>query len=171
MHIAVCNFSSSKPQLIKTLLLILAWSAGFLCGCIAMTHSDVDISLMLSAASGRMSIVGLVCVCILPFLLTAFAVSIHQTFWIIFLAFLKAFCLGFCFLAFKFAFGDMHWFYRALVLFSDLVCVWVLSILWFKVYVLNTSFHAITVSALVCLGFGLIDYCYISPFLADIINH
>lgn len=163
----------SQPRKWRRIFLALCYCAGLLMGSIVAAQAQESIaSWMRTAEFQRVSIVSLLSVTCLPFLISALAVMISQT-WLLFpICFLKAFCFGFCATGVSCVFGSAGWLVCGLLLFTDL-CSMPLLIFWWLRYLdglrrLRFSDTALTASLLFLIG--SLDHCVISPFLAGIIN-
>ena len=145
---------------------------GFLLGIFAFSCMDSSIlPLMRSASVSPVSIVGILCVTILPFLISALAVYISEP-WILFaVAFGKAFCFSFLSMAAMLSCGSGGWLVRLFLMFSDLLGLPVLYLYWQRSLCRERSFspqEAFTVLSLL-LFIGSVDYRMISPLLAGLI--
>lgn len=153
--------------------LALFWFAGLLCGIFAyLSAEDSILSLMRMTPSGSVSIVGLLCVTVLPFLLSAFAVSISMPALILLLCFCKAFLFAFVSLGVLQVFGTAGWLFRWLFLFGDCAVIPVLYCFWLQhPVVLRQAFHWKT-ALLPTAGLiiGIVDYRIISLLLAGLIE-
>lgn len=128
--------------------------------------------MMRGAASGSVSIAGLLGITTLPFLISAFAVSFSMA-WLIFpVCFCKAFAFSFVSLGVLQAFGSAGWLVRLLLLFSDCAGMPLLYGFWLRhlpggrpVGVWETAFLLAA-----CVLLGSVDYRIISPFLAGLLS-
>lgn len=147
--------------------LIFSWCGGLFFGVSAACCSKDNLVPMIRAASTcPASLSGLLLSVALPFLISAFAITISEP-WLLFpISALKAFCFGFCACGVNLAFGSAGWLVRVLFLFSD-VCVIPLMFLFWLRYFDGKSLNlhkelAIWIIIAVCIGVA--DYCLISPF-------
>ena len=139
-----------------------AWFAG--------TSGNTYILLMRMAASRPVSIVGSAVSVLLPFLVSLLII-VHSKPWLVYLICgihifhfsSTGFCLGF-------SFGSAGWLVRSLLQMSDFFLIPVL--LWFSLY--SFAKNRSKQVAVCCISYaaliGMLDYCVISPFLADLIN-
>ena len=152
--------------------LAFCWFAGLICGILIYLSADETIApLMLSAVSGSVSIVILLCVTAFPFLFSAIAVFLSLPWLLFLLSFAKAVCFSFVSIAVCEAWHCAGWLIRYLLLFSDCLTVPILYFLWLR-YVSGKRrcscaemFAFFSAAVLI----GSIDYCIITPFLARMI--
>lgn len=153
-------------------LLACCWGLGIACGIIGYVSAGGTLfSLMRSSVYGTMSIVGLLCISILPFLLSAFAVSISFPFLLYPLCFCKAFLFIFISFGVLQSYSDAGWLVRCLLLFSDNVGVPLLYCFWLR-HLPGCPKSSPAENALFLASFlvlGCVDYRIISPFLAHLI--
>ena len=152
---------------VLTLCSVIAAGLGAL---FADTFGDTYIPLMRMAVSHPVSIVGSVVSVFLPFLVFILIIM-HSKPWLVYLIcgihIFHFSSTGFCL---AFSFGSAGWLVRSLLQISDFFLIPVL--LWFSLYSLakNRSKQV----AVCCISYaaliGMLDYCVISPFLADLIN-
>ena len=139
---------------------------------VSLAGSLSDVSWMRMVCENHVSIVGLLPVLLLPFLLSAMAVFLSQTWLLYVIGFFKAFSFGFCCALTQFAFGDSGWLIRLLLFFSD---SWSLPLLcWFCLRHLDGQLRTVKIDLAACLGltifFALMDSWMVAPFLASLIN-
>lgn len=128
-------------------------------------------SLMRSALSAPVSIVGLLCVNLLPFLFSAFAVFVSRPGLLYLVSFADALVYGFIALGVMRCFGSAGWLIRWLLCFSGSASAPVLYFYWLRNLrsdAFSTSKTAGIFSLLLLIG--SVDFCLISPFLARLIN-
>lgn len=156
---------------LRKIHLWLSWVFGLISGIAFSYCSDSFVSLMRGAALSPVSIVGLGAVMILPFLLSAFAVIIDHPGLLIPLAFCKAFLFAACAASVDHSFGDSGWLIRALLMFSDLCSLPVLFWLWTSCFTRGKDhyFRIITISFVLIILIGSVDFLIIAPFLASVI--
>ena len=87
------------------------------------TASPVFPSLMNSTACAAVSIVGLVCVLVLPFLFSVFLVTLGLKQFLPLVAFVKAFCFSFVAVGVFDGYGLGGWLAFPMLMFSDLFCL------------------------------------------------
>lgn len=156
----------------RTVFLAFCWCMGLLLGAFLAQHAgEVHLSLMRRAVSCPVSIVGLFAV-LLPFLFTAFAVVISNC-WLYYpIAFFKAFLFSYHACVVSAAFGSAGWLVRYLFLFTDACTIPILLWLW----ILGTGNHnsgllrRTVICTLLSVAVGMIDFCFVSPFLAMLIS-
>lgn len=153
--------------------LALFWCVGLLIGVRVGTQAgDTLFSLMRTAAGSRVSIVGLLVVTVLPFLFSAAAVFFSKPWLMLPVLFFKGLSFGACAYGVCGAFGDAGWLIRLLLLFSDGFMIPVLF--WFCLRHMGGQRWAVKKDLAVCataaLIVGSLDYCFISPFLAMLIE-
>lgn len=164
-HFAICmwpwislGFSLAVGVLIGLILAKLLGSQYFL--------------LMRTAVCGRVSIVSLFAVNLLPFLISAFAVYFSKPQIVFCVCFIKSILMGAAVLAMLRIFGSAAWLVFLLFQFSSLCLFPVLC--WFSIRhwagnrdTLKKDFTICACTAVLILVF---DYCLISPFLAGILE-
>lgn len=158
----------------RKIILAVSWNLGFLLGLlIAVNGNPAFFSLMRTAASSRMSIVGLLTVTILPFLLSVIVIVCSRPFLVPVICFIHAFTFGYCACGVAVAFGSAGWLVRWLMLFSAgctsplLYWFWLRHISGTAKSVWNDfAFCAVIVFFITCL-----DFRFIAPFLANLIIH
>lgn len=155
------------------LIIVLSLISGFtLAIVLASILEESFLFLMRTAASSRVSIVGLFSVSYLPFLFSAFAVYIRKPKLVLIVLIMKAFLFVFCGLSCIAAFPSGGWMIRALLQFSDFLLLPVLC--WFAVRhmtghgSLNKDFSFCTALFVIA---GSLDYCVVSPFLVMLIDN
>ena len=149
------------------------WFFGLVAGVLtALSASDLLSASMRTAVFSRVSILGLASAVFLPFLFSAFAVYIQCPFLLLPIAFAKAFLFSYLGLGVIEAFGSAGWLIRVLLMFSDIVLLPVLFWFWIR-YISGDSRYGSRATA-VCISVaalvGSIDYCVISPFMANLIT-
>jgi len=158
----------------NSVLLALAfmWFMGSLFGIILTEQSGNSYYLLMrTAASSRVSIVGLIASVYLPFLLSAFAVYTNKPRFIYFICFVKAALLAQGALAVALAFGSASWLARFLLQFTDLLLAPVLC--WFVIRLLSGVValkRDFCFCSVIFLMTGSLDYCVVSPFLVMLID-
>ena len=165
------RLSSRKTSMI---LFCFVWIAGLLCGSIiAAQVSDTYLLLMRRAASSPVSITDLLAAVLLPFLFIALSVYISRPKLIYLICFMKActfMITGFSVIA---AFGSAGWLVRLLLQFTDQAALGLFC--WFAYRHLDGSKDRLWPHTAACgaciIGLGWIDYCYVSPFLALLIEN
>ena len=152
--------------------LAVCWCFGLGLGCAAgWSGGDSFISWMRTADFSGVSIVSLFLSLFLPFLFSAFAVSIQQN-WIIFsLAFVKCFSFGFCAAGVVRCFGRGGWLICSMLLFSDLVVLPWCALFFGRCLGDVKRFGKWECACFAALVFLVvtIDRCFITPFLASLL--
>lgn len=152
--------------------LALSWFLGLLSGAAIFFSAGIAyFSWMRGVLHGSVSIVGLLCVTVLPFLLSAFAVFISEPWLLLPISFGKALLFSFISLCVLESFGSAGWLVRWLLMFSDLLFVPVLYWFWHR-HISGEHCFSGSVSLLLlslCILIGSIDFCYVSPYLANLI--
>lgn len=158
MHIYVLGLSFFRYKKFWIIQLACCIILGLLVGISIPAFSSSDTaSLMLSAVSCRLSIVGLLVSSILPFLISAFAVSLSQPFLLLLQAFLKMLCFGFCSVCVINAFGSYGWLVRLLFLFTDFIIIPLLCWLWIRSN--RIPYTSWVIDCLCCCAIGLVAGC------------
>lgn len=153
----------------RCLYLALFWIAGLTMGALMFVHANASfISLMHSARMVPVSISGLVSVILFPFLISAFSAYTSLRWTLYMLVFGKAF--GFCLTVFSCAsaFGSASWLICPLLFFSDVGTVFTLWLFWLHCSVGDRGLSIKTwlLCLMVASLFGIVDICFVSPFLA-----
>lgn len=154
-------------------ILALAWFLGLISGILfSVMASDSVFPTMRAAATGCVSISGLLSAILLPLLFSAFAVYISQPLLLIPIAFGKAFVFSFVGMSVMAAYGSAGWLVRFLLMFSD--CMMLPFLWWYWLRYLSGSrasaFCSTALLVSLAVIIGSFDYRVISPFLADILS-
>lgn len=169
----------SKPDLMlfwrKTSpwLLALSWIIGMLLGIpAALAASEFLVPMMRGSVSYPVSIPGLLAATLLPFLISAYAVSLSEPWLLLFISTIKAFGFSFCACGVSLAFGQSSWLVRFLFLFSDHCLIPVLYLYWLRHIRGESMVTSWELPACIgtALAVGSIDYCLIAPFLVSLIE-
>lgn len=153
-------------------LLAPCWCIGLILGLFAAgSASDVLVPMIRSALSCSVSFTGLLISAVLPFLLSAVAVSLSEPWLLLPISALKAFGFGYCACGVCLAFGSAGWLVRVLFLFTDVCVTPVLFFYWLR-HTDGTSFQIGELAACVAAAAAVAaaDYYLISPFLAMVIE-
>ena len=163
-----CN-SSVRKRFVRRLLLSLLWVVGFAFGGVySFGSGNSNFFMMRSILLDSVSIVSLIAVSYIPFLFSAFAVSMGLL-WLLYpICFLKAFCFGFVSTAVCISFGSAGWLMRLLLMFSDIFSLPLLFLYSLRHIsdVSKFSFSEFLIIASVFMLIGSVDYCYVLPLLA-----
>ena len=153
--------------------LALSWCIGLICGIqAARTASDTLIPLIREAVGRPVSIPGLLSVNVLPFLLSAYAVSSSEPWLLLIISSAKAFIFSFCAYGVRLAFGQSSWLVRFLFLFSDSCLIPILLLFWLRHIGKNTPVRRLELFACLAaaVNVGIVDYRFISPFLVTLLS-
>ena len=154
-------------------LLFAFWCAGLLLGIFAACCMRFDlVPLIRNAVGCPASAIGLLTSAVLPFILSAYAVSFPEPWLLLPISALKAFSFGFCAFGVHFAFGSASWLVRLLFLFSDVCVIPLLFFYWLR-HIQDTPAkpdREFWCCVLTAVAIGMIDYCLISPFLVRLIE-
>lgn len=153
--------------------LALFWICGILCGAsLFLMAGSSNASLMRGLVSGSVSIVGLLGVTVLPFLISAYAVSISEPKLLFPVCFGKAFCFSYVSAGILWSFGSAGWLIRWLLMFSEFLTLPVLYGYWQRHISGKHPFSGMETGCILALLIliGSVDYRCISPFLAMLIN-
>lgn len=148
------------------------WTFSIFTGVILGSKSVPHISsLMLSAASGPMSISGMFLIFILPLVFSVISIRLKVSFLIVPLAIIKGFFYGFLSASICVAFGSAGWLICLLFMFATSILTVILLWFWFK-YIYNPNSHLmrdLIFYAAICIFLLAFDMFVISPFLSVII--
>lgn len=150
-----------------------SWLSGLVCGIlVSLSAGSLLVSLMRSTLYVPVSIVGLLCVTILPFLFSALAVFLSRPGLLLPICFAKAFLLAFVSVGILRAFGSAGWLLRWLLLFGDCASVPVLYWFWLRYISGNRPLCGWEAISMLSLGLliGSVNYSVISPFLVRLIE-
>ena len=159
----------------KSCLSVLAssWFLGHVLGIVfSIAAGDSNVSLMRMALNSHVSISGLLTAILLPFLLSAFAVYLHESWLLIPIAFAKAFIFSYIGLGVMTVYGSAGWLVRLLLMFSD--CCSLPVLFWYWIRLLSgqrkATIPATAVPVFLVILIGSFDYCIVSPFLTALIS-
>lgn len=156
----------------RDLLLAFFWLSGILAGIRMYACSGISFASWMRGSLGAVSIVSLTTVTLLPFLLSAIAVSLSCR-WLIYpLAIGKGLSFSFVSMGCLCSFGCSGWLIGCLFCFSELISVPMLYWFWLRCLRGKGKGFAAEVTLLcsLCFLIGSVDYCLVSPFLAMLIN-
>ena len=161
------------PRKSSSAVLALFWFLGLVLGVFFSTAAGNTIAtLMRTAVNSHVSISGLLTAILLPFLLSAFAVYIHEPWLLIPIAFAKAFVFSYVGLGVMTSYGSAGWLVRLLLMFGDCCSMPLLFWYWTR-HISGQRKALLPVTAVVLvLAFviGSFDFCVVSPFLASVIS-
>lgn len=168
------DIPQTPPQRRKglRLLLALAWLSGWLCGLLlAFLSDDFLISLMRGTLTAPVSIVRLLGASTLPFLISAFAVFLLRPI-LLPVCFLRAFLSGLFAGGLMRAFGPSAWLLRFFLMFGDTLTAPILYWFWLRGVErrCRPSFWETAACISAAILIGSVDYRFISPFLARLIE-
>lgn len=150
-----------------------SWLLGLICGILVyLSAGGILVSLMRSTLYVPVSIVGLLCAAVLPFLFSALAVFLSRPGLLLPICFGKAFLLAFVSLGVIRAFGSAGWLLRWLLLFGDCVSAPMLYWFWLRYIPGDRLLSGWEAASLFSLGLliGSVNYSVISPFLVRLIE-
>lgn len=153
-------------------LLAFSWCAGLLLGTrTAVWCGDVLSGLVRNAARSVPSFLGSATTALLSFFISALAVSYHRPM-LLSIAFVKAFCFGFCGYGVGLSFGQGSWLVLPLFLFSDCCITPVLYLYWVRNISPDPkwSWRDLWICVIYASCVGCIDHWFVSPFLASVIR-
>lgn len=166
-------FSSHQRKAYRCYLAFF-WLCGMCCGFLSFYAANKSVlPLMRGTPYVPVSIVRLLCVNLLPFLLSALAVFLSSPMLVLLVCFSKAFVFFFVSLGLCQAFSSAGWLVRFLLLFSDCLSIPVLYFFWLRRISpdhKNRFFEDIW-TLLLLAALGSIHACVISPFLACLIEN
>lgn len=153
-------------------LLMLSWLLGMFFGILAaVASSSFLIPMMRQSVQCSVSIPGLLVATVVPFLISAFAVSLSEPWLLLIISTIKAFSFSFCACGVSLAFGQSSWLVRFLFLFSDHLLIPLMYLYWMR-HIQDHAVHRawelygyIGVSLLI----GGIDCFLVAPFLASLV--
>lgn len=162
---------ANNQCLCSIIAVTIVWCAGLLLGiAVAVGSDDSAFSLMRLAARCRVSIVSILITAILPFLFSAYAVSVSKPGFLLLVCFLKAYSFGLCGYLVSAAFGSAGWLVQPLLQFTD-VCT-LPFLVWFFLRGSSRQENTFRRDLWVCLiaaaTAAITDWLIISPFLVRI---
>jgi hypothetical protein len=152
--------------------LAFSWILGMLLGFFsAHAASSFLTSLMRQSVSYSASILGLLAASIVPFLISALAVSLYEPWLLLIISTLKAFGFSFCACGVSLAFGQSSWLVRFLFLFSDYFTIPLMYLYWLRHIQGNVKpcFWELPSGIGIALTVGWFDYCFVAPFLVSLV--
>lgn len=154
-------------------LLTASWVLGMLIGYFAALSAGPMLSELITQSAGqRASWTGVMSVTILPFLLSAFAVSFSEPWLLLFISTFKAFSFSFCAWGVCLAFGQSGWLVLFLFLFSDFLLIPLQYFYWLRHIRgdIKPTFSELPLFLAAAAGVGCIDFWYIAPFLSSLMQ-
>ena len=154
-------------------LLAFCWIAGLIAGAAYSCFSaDFCTVLIRRSTVQGMSFSGMMTVTTLPFLLSALVISLSEPWLLLVFSTFKAFSFSFCAWGVCLAFGQSSWLVLFLFLFSDFLLLPMLYFYWLR-HIRGqavTSLWMFSGLLFIALFVGMIDYQFISPFLASLVQ-
>jgi hypothetical protein len=153
-------------------LLAISWCLGIILGYLAAVSAKSVISdVVQRCVNADLSVVGVLAVTVLPFLMSAFAVSFSEPWLLLFLSTFKAFSFSFCAWGVCLAFGQSSWLVLFLFLFSDIFLIPALYFYWVRhIHLDRISIWGNGLYILYALAIFALDYWVIGPFLRVILK-
>ena len=155
-----------SPDFLFRMLLGTAWVLGLIIGYyFPFSDPDMIASLMRRLVVQPVSIVGVVACIGIPFTASILCYRYSAPYYLIAIAFLKAFLTGLCIAAIRLAFGDAAWLCRWLVAFSDSCISAPLLWYWYRCTGKGNRQDRLT-GALIVIAIVIccVDSCFISQF-------
>ena len=154
-------------------LLAVSWCLGIVLGYMAaVSAQSVITDVVQRCTSVEMSIIGGLAVTVLPFLMSAFAVSFSEPWLLLIFSTYKAFSFSFSAWGVCFAFGQSGWLVLFLFLFSDLLMIPLLYLYWLRHIRGDRAANIWELPLLICISLlvGAVDYRFVAPFLASLMK-
>ncbi len=153
-------------------LLAFSWLLGMLLGIpTAVASSSILVPMMRQSVQCSVSIPGLFTAAVVPFLLSAFAVSLSEPWLLLIISTLKAFSYSFCACGVSLAFGQSSWLVRFLFLFSDHLLIPLLYLYCVRHIRCEVPHRPWEMCGFIgtSLLIGGIDYFLVAPFLVSLV--
>lgn len=153
--------------------LAFSWVFGVSLGLLYASHMHEDFSSMMrTAISSRVSIVGLLIILLLPYVSSVGAVFFHPALVYLFAAG-KGMCFSFCVYLIMVQFPSTGWLLCRLLLFSEFSVMVPMLLLWIRLLEdgQQSLKHDSLLYLIVALTIGILDYCIISPFTVNLMLH
>lgn len=162
----------SSSQGYRRIILAVCWILGMLGGCLCSQHcGDFCVRLLRQASVSAPAKVSSVSTALLPFLLSALAVSIGEPWLLPMIGTFKAFSFSFCAWGVCLAFGQSSWLVLFLFLFSDFCLIPVLYLYWLRhIQGVLASVWENGLIVLYALFISVLDSGVIAPFLVSILR-
>ena len=160
-------------QKVGSWLLCATWVFGMLLGAWSAVSADsAIISMVRNCIGSHVTIPGMLCVAFLPFLISAYAISLSEPWILLIFSTCKAYSFSLCLCATGLAFGQSSWLVRLLFLFSDLCLIPVLYLYWLRHISGTNPTRRWELPACLCIAAVIsgIDYYFIAPFLMSIMK-
>lgn len=156
-----------RPSLATSTLLSYIWLTGLLFGTAVSFFIRDYLTAFLSIFSPTFfSVPGKFLIALLPFLLSAFAVSFSHHVWLFWICGIKAVCFSICCFLFCLCYGQAGWLARWMFMFSDVCSLPFLFFYWLRH--LGThgdrSFYKHIIFWLPVVALVIIDYRIVTPY-------
>lgn len=171
MHISTSASSASPRSSRRRILIAILWILGLFLGMFCAVYAGDSLSsLMLGLPELPMSIVGLLCGMLMPFLLIAFALAFQLPWLLYMISFGKSFAFGFCAAGLQIAFGSAGWLARCVWMFTDLCATPLILFCTLQAIssVQNMDFFKLWLIPALILLILWVDHSFILPFGARI---
>ena len=161
-------FLQKKLRVIFAIVLV---SGIFLGAKLAYATSTTVNDLARTVGNGTLTFGGMIAVLLVPLMLSLFVFRLRIPLLILPIAFLKSAAFAFSCCCVMLSYGDSGWLIRFFLLFSDSAMYVVLC--WYWLSHLDGNHHRIKQNTIICFllatVIGIVDYIYVSPFLAMLI--
>lgn len=169
---AVGNVSELLQRNLRLILFVVFLSGLLLGGLLSRLAGSSLLVLVFAAGEDTASVLGLAAVLLVPLLISFFVFYYNVPVLVFPIAFIKAVIFGFCSCCIMFTYGDSGWLVRSLLLFSDSMMLVVLC--WYWIRQLGNGRLRLKQNTLLCsylaVLIGMVDYMYISPFAAMLLQ-
>ncbi len=154
-------------------ILAFSWLSGIICGILlSLTAEERILPLMRGAVYTPVSITWLLCVSVLPFLLSTFVVFHFVPAWLLLICFAKAFLFAFVSMVILMVYASAGWLVWLMLLFCDLVTLPILYWFWMRYLFRYDRPSVVSVTGIFSLMLlaGSIHAWFISPYLVRLIE-
>ena len=158
----------------SVILLAFLWTVGLVCGLYFISSSGEWVAELFSCVCGsRQSLLGLLAIICIPLIVSAISIYLPVPVLIYIYSVIKAFSFGCCLCGVAITFRQSSWLVRLLLLFSDTGLVVLMLWLWCRILYKNRfSVRKDLVCCIVAFAvIGIIDYFFVSPYLAMLMNY
>lgn len=154
-------------------VLAISFLLGILCGLAAFAFADaVSVSLMRRVLNAPVSIVGIFCAVLFPFLLSAFLAFLYGPGWVCVVCFCEAFLYAYVSLGLLMCFQNCGWLLRCFLLFGDCTMP-VLYWFWMRCLLRHqgiSQFFSAVVTGITLLAAAGLEYFCVAPFFGRILE-
>lgn len=155
-------------------ILALLWLLSICIGIFIAHHLFDDFySLMHTAASTRVSIVGVLLILLFPVISSAVAVSFSSSKLIYLICTLKGICHGFGLYTILAVFGYGGWLIRFGIMFSE--CMMLIPLFYFWIRLIDGTAPSLRKDTIICcliaILVGVFDYFVVSPYIIALMRH